>query len=336
MGGKLSQTLPDPAAVPLFRQAAIPVVIVTGFLGSGKTTLIRDLLTNGGLTDTAIIVSEFGEIGLDHLIVREVGDQIVLLENGCLCCGQSGDLAQALRMLLEESERGGIPPFARVVIETSGLADPLPILQTFLADPLRFSRYRPASIVTVVDAVLGVDILASHDTARRQLALADRVIVTKLDLPAADLRGTTAAISGLTDTGMFHSGRDTLPWQELFATIPSGIGNVSMERLQPHSQLFHTRSARIETDLDPVHLSRWIARVTGHHGAEVLRVKGLLPIVGEERPVILQMSRHLVHQHQRLTSWPEGKRHGFVTIICDGASTDLPAHLINALDLACY
>ena len=302
-------TLPTLDGLTLFREATIPVAIVTGFLGSGKTTLIRHLLETRALEDTLVIVSEFGEIGLDHLIVGEVTEDVVLLEGGCLCCGQSGDLARVLGDMLQRRELGAVPAFARVIIETSGLADPLPILQTFLTDPLRLSLYRPAAIATVIDGVLGAETLAAHANARQQLALADVVLVTKLDLVGTDFAASQGAVRAHSSAPIYRT--DTSwPIADMFANTPA---NIALTETHNHPTHFTSRSIRIDRDLDPAHVDRWIEQVKNR----LLRVKALLPVIGEEQPIILHMARHLA-THERLAAWPEGQRRGFVIAIAEG------------------
>ena len=311
-------TLPDLGDLTLFREAQIPVAIVTGFLGSGKTTLIRHLLETHALADTLVIVSEFGEIGLDHLIVGEVSEDVVLLEGGCLCCGQSGDLARVLGDMLRRRELGAVPPFARVIVETSGLADPLPILQTFLTDPLRLSLYRPASIVTVIDGVLGTDTLKAQENARQQLALADFVLVGKLDLPGTDFAASRAAIGEHTAAPVYRS---NMPWPiaDMFASAPANIIHAASHH---HPARFTSRSIRIDRDLDPAHVDRWIAQAKD----KLLRVKAILPIADEPLPIVLQAARPLVTP-QRLAAWPDNERRGFITAIAD----DMPAASLDDL-----
>src|SRR5919199_5709228 len=164
------------------RSNVIPVLVVSGFLGSGKTTLIRGLLRNPRLGEVAVIVNEFGEVGLDHYLVRKTDERTVLLKSGCICCSMRGDLSEALRDLLSKRERKQIPPFARVVVETTGLADPVPILHTIVAEPVVHNHFRVERVVTTVDAPNGATNLASYGEAIRQIAAADCVVVTKQDL----------------------------------------------------------------------------------------------------------------------------------------------------------
>jgi G3E family GTPase len=160
----------------------IPVVVVTGFLGSGKTTLLNRALRSPVMANTAVVINEFGSVGLDHLLTEASDDQITLLENGCLCCTVFGDLLATLNKLWHDRESGKVTRFDSVLIETSGLADPRPVLQAFLSDPTLEGLFRLESVVAVVDSVNGPGTLDRHDESVRQLALADQVIITKLDL----------------------------------------------------------------------------------------------------------------------------------------------------------
>ena len=179
----------------------IPLSVITGFLGSGKTTLLNRVLKDPAMADTAVIINEFGEIGLDHLLVEQAEDGILELSSGCLCCTIRGDLVTTLENLLRQIDNGRRDKLARVVIETTGLADPGPILHTIMLHPYLVLRYRLESVVTLVDAVNGLDTLATHEEARRQAAVADRLVLTKSDLldgpdaPGPD-RGTESPAEG--------------------------------------------------------------------------------------------------------------------------------------------
>ena len=159
-----------------------PVTILTGFLGSGKTTLLNRALRSPAMTKTAVVINEFGEIGLDHMLAAQSDDTIMVLENGCLCCTVFGDLVTTLNNLYHQREDGTIPPFDHVVIETSGLADPSPLIQAFLSDPVLAGLYRIGAVVASIDAVNGPHTLDEHVESVRQVALADTILITKLDL----------------------------------------------------------------------------------------------------------------------------------------------------------
>jgi G3E family GTPase len=164
----------------------IPVTVLTGFLGSGKTTLLNKLLRRPELSDTAVIINEFGEIGLDHLLVEKSNeDGMVTLNSGCLCCTVRGDLVRTMSELFLKRSKGEVTPFKRMVVETTGLADPAPILHTLMTDPLLASRYRLDGVVTTVDGVNGASTLDNHDEAIKQAAVADRLLLTKVDIAEA-------------------------------------------------------------------------------------------------------------------------------------------------------
>ena len=168
---------------------AIPVTVLTGFLGSGKTTLLNGLLAHPDMVDTAVLINEFGEIGLDHLLVREISGDIIQLNSGCLCCTVRGDLSDSLRELYVMRSRGDVPQFRRTVVETTGLADPAPVIQSLMTDPVIVPRYRLDGIVTTVDAILGARQLQEHPESVKQVAVADRLVLTKGDIADDDAVG---------------------------------------------------------------------------------------------------------------------------------------------------
>src|SRR6266536_2170544 len=190
------------------RGAKIPVTVVTGFLGAGKTTLLRAFLASPAGEGTAVIINEFGSVGIDDALVRASSDDVTLLGNGCLCCNMRSDLQNALRNLVAERTQGTLPQFKRIVIETSGLADPGPILQTFATDRALGGEFHVEVVVAVVDAAGGLDTLAWSVEARKQVILADRLVVSKTDLATSQaVKRLTARLRAQSARGHSHGGR---------------------------------------------------------------------------------------------------------------------------------
>ena len=294
-----------------------PVTVLTGFLGAGKTTLLNHLLRQPELANTAVLVNEFGEIGLDHLLVEKLDDTTILLNAGCLCCTVRGDLARVLREMLPRARRGDI---GRVIIETTGLADPIPILATLMTDSVAASAYRLDGIVTVVDAVNGATHLDEQEEAVRQVAVADRIVISKSDLAdAASLHARLSALNpgapiafGKVDPAfILHAG--------LFdpaAKSPNVAGWLNAAAFEPAHHHHHDpnrHDARIAAfclslndPLDWPGLSMWLQMLVASHGENLMRVKGILNLKGHDRPVAIHAVRHLMHPPAKLTAWPEG------------------------------
>ncbi|MBO0717231.1 MAG: GTP-binding protein [Rhizobiales bacterium] len=287
------------------RGARIPVSVVTGFLGAGKTTLIRRFLASPEGEGTAVIVNEFGAVGIDDALLRDAAEQTILLGNGCLCCITRTDLQLALRRLLIERERGLVPNFARVVIETSGLADPAPILQTFSTDRALGGEFHIDVMLTVVDAVNGETVLNDAAEARKQVILADRLIVSKSDLAAAaGLDALKRRLAKLNPRAGIEIAVDgALDPQRLIAPATTersgfvaeaehsdGIVSFVLERQQPVAWPAFSRA--MET-------------LIALRGAELLRVKGILNVAGCRGPVLVQYVQHLAHPPVELQTWPE-------------------------------
>jgi G3E family GTPase len=300
-----------------------PVTVLTGFLGAGKTTLLNYLLRQPTLAGTAVLVNEFGEIGLDHLLVEKLDENTVLLNAGCLCCTVRGDLARVLRELLPRARRDEI---TRVVIETTGLADPAPILATLMSDPVAASAYRLDGIVTVVDAVNGMAQLDAQQEAVRQVAVADRIVLSKTDLAdAGPLRERLhrlnpgapiiTSANGEVEPGLLlHAG--------LFdpaSKIPDVRGWLDAEAFAAEEHHHHhhhdpnRHDARIAafclTFDKPLHwqgIATWLDMLIATRGDSVLRIKGILNLVGHDRPVVIHGVQHLFHPPTPLAAWPPG------------------------------
>lgn len=324
------------------RQRIVAVSLLTGFLGSGKTSLLRRLLHEPDLKDTAVLINEFGEVGLDHLLVEAVAeDEVVLLKSGCVCCSIRGDLRDGLGRLYGRMQQGEVPPFRRVVIETTGLADPVPIVASFLADPALRYHFRLGHVVTVVDAVNGAANLEHFTEAAKQVALADRLVVSKTDLVApTQVEALVERLSRLNPTALIHrSAEDDLAPPALLlqdeqedpaeqgAELRRWLAAAEAEGRahDHHTAGLGTFCLAAEAPLDWAAFGLWLSMLLNRHGAAILRVKGLLHVQGVEQPVVIQGVQHLVHKPEHLDAWPEGRPSTRLVVIgrgLDGAAIE--------------
>ena len=293
------------------RGARIPVIVVTGFLGAGKTTLLRNFLQTREGRGTAVVVNEFGAVGIDDVLLRSSADETVLLGNGCLCCNVRSDLQVALRRLLADRERGTIPHFRRVVIETSGLADPGPILRTFATDRALGGEFHVEAVIAVADAVNGSSTIEAFAEARRQTVVADVIVVTKSDLAdastCADLQARLRVLNpcativqarhGALDPAVFTAGLSA-------SRIPDH--DFSAEPM--HSDGIGSFVMRWDHPLPWSVVARSMDTLLALRGADILRAKGLLAIAGCTGPVVVQFVQHLAHPPVELQAWPDGER----------------------------
>jgi G3E family GTPase len=308
-----------------------PINIVTGFLGSGKTTLLQRLLRAPRLDDVVVLVNEFGEVGLDHQLLQAVAESTLLLENGCLCCAVRGDLRQALRDLLSRRMRGDIPFFRRVVIETSGLADPVPIAYTLLAEPVIRHHFRLSAILTTVDAVNATAQLDTHAEAVKQIAVADRIILTKTDLAeAAAVRVLRARITGLNrsapvlDTGEIGADGALLLVDDIYDAagkareISRWLDAGAPAAAHDHTDDVQSFCLTFDRPLDWTAFGVWATLMLHRHGAEVLRLKGVLNVEGVATPVLINGVQHIVHPPSHLDAWPDADRRSRLIFIVRG------------------
>jgi G3E family GTPase len=297
------------------RGARIPVTVVTGFLGAGKTTLIRRFLGSPEGAGTAVIVNEFGAVGIDDALLREAAEETVLLGNGCICCITRTDLQIALRRLVFDRERGTVPRFGRIVIETSGLADPAPILQTFSTDRALGGEFHIDVVLAVVDAVNGEAELDSAAEARKQVILADRLVIAKTDL------ATPAAVARLTERLQHLNPRAAIDIAVAGALDPNRIIEPSTgERSGFLAEAEHGDGVLSfviaqEPPLEWPAFSRAMETLLALRGADLLRVKGLLNVAGCRGPVVVQYVQHLAHPPVELQTWPDADRTSRVVFI---------------------
>ncbi len=298
----------------------IPVTIVTGFLGSGKTTMLNQLLRAPHLADTVVIVNEFGEAGLDHLLIEQAIENTVLLKNGCICCTVRGDVADTLETLFAQRAAGTIPAFSRIAIETTGLADPGPVTHALVAEPGAGYACVLDGIVTTVDAMHGTDTLTRHEEARRQVALADRILITKTDL-VPDTAALESAVSRLNP----DAPRRRLAMGAVLAEDVFGLGpnarNWIAHHPHHHNPHHHIHDSGIGTVLlthdGPMRweaLQLWLESLLSLRGDAILRLKGLVQMEGEAGPIVLQGVHHVMHPWFRLPAWPGDARTQLVVI----------------------
>jgi G3E family GTPase len=307
----------------------IPVNVLTGFLGSGKTSLLNRLLRDPLFNNCAVLINEFGDIGIDHHLVDRVEGDMVLLQSGCICCTIRGDLATAIRDLYDRRERGEIPAFVRLVIETTGLADPVPVLSTVMYDRVLQHHFRVGNVVTTVDAVNGAANLGQFPECQKQVAVADRLVITKLDI--ADAAQTPALYAQLAqvnpsapclalDVAQLDArhllGADAFDRasksdevaQWLQATRQRNYLSLGSTGAQGGSANVHRDIVAFALDLpeavDWTVFSVWLSLLLHAHGPQILRVKGLLNVEGADRPVVLHGVQQLVHPPSHLERWP--------------------------------
>jgi len=291
------------------RAGRIPVTIVTGFLGSGKTTLIRHFLEQPEGRNTAVIVNEFGAVGIDDALLRMSTDAVALLGNGCLCCTTRSDLQIALRRLIGERERGQVPGFGRVVIETSGLADPAPILQTFSTDRALGGECFLEVMMTVVDAATAPETLRWSAEARKQVILADRLVISKTDLvDAASVERLVADLAKLNPHAAIDRAINGVLDPLLLVTAPRTGQRHGFVADAEHSDGI---GSFVLTEQYPVvwnSFARAMETFVALRGSDVLRVKGFLDVEGCRGPVLIQFVQHLADPPVELAQWPEGDR----------------------------
>ena len=334
-----SETLFGGSDAPLFgrrqrrpRGPRLPVVAVTGFLGAGKTTLIRALLDTPEGANTAIVVNEYGEIGVDHALLRSSSDVTVLLGNGCLCCSVRTDLQETLRGLFADRARGAVPSFERVVIETSGLADPGPVLQTFATDRALGREFHLQALVTVIDAVNGESNIERMPEARKQAALADRIVVTKGDL-ADDARTSrlVARLAALSPAPVAIAANGAIAPAVLLDEAATPRQGFDLSEDAEHTHGLQSFSLIFEKPLSWPAFEQTIAVLTALRGPDLLRVKGFVAVEECRGPVVVHVVQHVAHPPVELEDWPEHDRRTRLLFVTRGLPRELVAQLFASV-----
>jgi G3E family GTPase len=342
-----------------------PVTILTGFLGSGKTTLLNRAMRSPSMANTAVVINEFGEVGLDHILAARSDDTIMVLENGCLCCTVFGDLVTTLNNLYHAREAGEIPRFNHVVIETSGLADPSPLIQAFLSDPTLAGLYRIGTVVATLDAVNGSGTLDNHIESVRQVALADCILITKHDLldPARARQAEAALVARLRrlnpaaeisriDAPNFDLGKllraegldpadakaDTRAWLNAASYEQQEHRNHDHQHDDHDHHHLHDRDIASfcfvrETPISREALRLLLDALQQNLGPNLLRVKGIVNVAEEpSRPAVIQGAQHLLHNLSWLERWPDPDHRSKIVFITQGFDRAEVEDMIALLD----
>jgi G3E family GTPase len=335
----------------------LPVMLLTGFLGSGKTTLLNGWLRSPELCNAAVIVNEFGEVGIDHALIASSNDNTIELSTGCLCCMVRGDLVDTLRELTVKRANGEVRAFDRLVIETTGLADPAPVIQALMTFPVAM-RYRLRQVVTTVDAVQGLATLDRHPEAIKQAAVADDIILTKTDLgeapeavmtrlrklnPGARFHrsspGATPGPSDIETTDIYDpatKGDDVMRWLNAEAYEQNAANGAGAHAHHHHDVNRHSADIgsfclTFDAPLAWDHVANWLDALVVAHGDDLLRVKGILDIEGRAQPIVVQAVQRLFHPPVMLPQWPAGERKSRVVFITRGLSRDFVAAVLDAV-----
>ena len=335
----------------------IPVTILTGFLGSGKTTVLNHLLRQPELNGVVAIINEFGEVALDHLLVESSEDRLALLDNGCICCSVREDLIETLADLASRRAAGTIPPFHRVLVETTGLADPVPVLHTLMTAPDIVDRYRIDGVVAIVDAVNGAHTLEAHPEAVRQIAVADRLLVTKTDLVADDalarIEAQLTAINPIAvrshvrngmvdpakvlDAGLFDPAARSADVVRWFETA-SQAANAPHDHAHHHCEDRHcdhhghhahdtgvsSYSLIIDEPIQREAFARWLEYVAALKGEDLLRFKAIVNVAEQpDAPMVVHGVQHVFHPPITLAGWPSADRRSRLIFIVRGIPRDI-------------
>ena len=340
---------------------SLPVSVITGFLGSGKTTLLNRLIQHPGMDKTAVVINEFGEIGIDNMLVESIDDDVVLMSSGCLCCTIRGDLVDTLKSLYTRRAKQEIPDFDRLVIETTGLADPAPILHTLMSDPFLMGRYRLDGVIATADAVLAAQTMEKHMEAVKQAAVADRIVISKTDLADADaiaalerqLRDLNPAADihrvahgdidpdQLFNAGLYDPETKTLDVQRWLRTEAYNEeagheqghdhGHADGHDVNRHDNQIQAYCVYLEERLSWDQVASWLELLTTYRGDDILRIKGMLNVAESETPIVVHGVQHMFHPPVQLDAWPDDDHRSRLVFITRDLSREVVENMLKAL-----
>jgi len=304
---------------------ALPISVLTGFLGSGKTTFLRRVLADPAMRDTAVVINEFGEIGLDHLLVAASPDDVVQLPNGCLCCAVRQDLVRTLYGLLARRASAELAPFRRVVVETSGLAEPAPILYTLAADPHLERTLRFDTVLTVVDAVAGLATLDRYAEATAQAVVADRLLISKTDLAPAP-EALLAGLAALNPSAEIVQASELAEpaaalFREVVARPPRPVRR--LWSAGAHSHGISTVAIELRKEMTRLDFAKALGGLARERGEDLLRVKGIVGFADvPSRPAAIHAVQHTLYPPEWFTDWPDADRRSRLVFITRDISSD--------------
>lgn len=339
----------------------LPVNILTGFLGSGKTSLLARLLQDAAFANCAVLINELGDVSLDHQLVEVVDHETIVLAGGCVCCGVRTDLVGALTELNQKRDRGRIPAFGRLVLETTGLADPVPVVHTILSDPKLHFHFRVGTVVATVDAVNGLETLGMHPESVKQAVVADRLVVTKADIAQpGQVAALCEALRRINPMARIVVSRNDAAEEQILAhkdpaqsagawvermaqlgqNLPQGARGLFSGQSRPlgpthgtlnalHGTTVRTVSLVYDEPLDWAGFGVWFSMLVHHYGSRIWRIKGVLNIVGSPLPTVVHGVQHLIHPPVHLSHWPGGDHRSRIVLIGDLPERDELQHSLD-------
>ena len=311
---------------------SIPINVITGFLGSGKTSLLRDLLKLKSMSNTLVLVNEFGEVGLDHEMIEHLDEDTVLLQSGCVCCTIREDLTSTLLEILDKKHTKKIN-FTRVILETTGLADPSPIIYSICNGKIIKNYYRLSNVITTVDAINGIFHMDNNYESKKQIAVSDRVIITKTDLSKKNLPEMVGKIRNLNPGVPVSYNDKKFSINKLFKEDLFSIDNKTNEvkkwidsegdktehrhvhDYNRHNEEIYSFNLTFKEKINWTTFGIWLTMLLHYHGENILRVKGILNIIGSKTPVAIHGVQHLIHQPMHMQSWPDSNRESRLVFI---------------------